>query len=248
MRTSPAILKCHPTERAQLLHNKCNKMGLTKNTDVTFFPKQLFVVEEHRLVVCLPAKTGSSNFKDILIRSSQRYRHASQQSDIEQEALHSTDTLRYFGINSLNDYKRDVAWEMLHDYTKVVVVRNPMARVYSAYREKLVRRFANETCARHRKHMAPWIAHVTRPNTSDARPGHCPRTDITFTEFMEAFTKYPHLIKTDVHWSSVEEDCLLCILHYDQVLRLETGASDLRHFVRNIVNQSESVIFVLNIL
>ena len=187
------IRRCQPSERAQLLQETCQTMGIATNTNVKFYPKQILVVDEHKLVVCLPAKAGSSNFKDVLIKNSKRYKQMRKHITITQEELHTTETLRYFGIKSLNDYKRDDRVNILNQYSKVLVVRNPMVRVYSSYREKLVRRFENETCERHRKHMAPWIAHIVRPNSTDAQPGTCPRNDITFEEFMVTFEKYPTL-------------------------------------------------------
>ena len=235
------VIKCSPTERARFLWNKCkaHRDTIEDVKNITFFPKQILVSDEHKLLVCLPAKTGSSNFKNVLIKASSTYKRGKYTAEIGQDQLHWTDVLRHFGVRNLNDYSRKDIENILQTYTKVIVVRNPMVRVYSAYREKLVRRHANETCARHRKHMAPWIARIARPKSLDTKPETCPKPDITFEEFLTTFAKYPDLIKTDVHWSSVEDDCLPCTIKFDHVLRLETGHTDLRFFVSDILNQSD---------
>ena len=112
-------------------------------------------------------------------------------------------------------------------FTKVMVVRNPLVRAFSSYREKLTS--VKGKCKPHMRSMGlKIIKHVRGQDMQCAK-------NVTFSEFMEYFAKNRI---GDRHWQHLDRICQPCRIKYDHVLRLDTGHSDVKFFVEEILGEN----------
>lgn len=184
--------------------------------------------EAHKLVVCVPAKVASTTFKSLLIKNSHQYKHETSRRNIS--SVHNSDVLLQFGIKQLNMFNESQIDEILRSFTKVVVVRHPLERVFSSFREKLTPYRPNKECSSYMQRLGSKI--VKKMRGKQVKCGD----DVTFEEFMSYLATEAY-VRKDSHWRPIDVVCRPCHIEYDHVLRLETGHSDVRFFVEEILKE-----------
>ena len=135
---------------------------------------------------------------------------------------------RYGGIKPLKSYTDGDINKRLQTYTKIIAVRNPIARVFSAYREKLAN-IKPPNCQPYQKSLGGKILTQYRQHLTpeEEKCGY----DATFKEFMMYFANNTKHLLRDQHWSAFSKKCHPCYIKYDKVIKLETGHSDELQFI-----------------
>ena len=188
----------------------------------------MYVDTEHKVVACLPAKAGCTAFKGHLLANSKHYKNIE-----ENPTVVDVRGLSKFGIHRLSEYNKTAALDILKTYTKVMVVRHPLVRLYSAYRAK----FTGGAPGQCRNFQRRFGSKIVQEQRHKKDP--CPK-DITFKEFARYFADKSRQIKRDPHWREMEITCQPCHVQYDHVLRLETGTTDAMLFVSDILNKNKA--------
>ena len=185
----------------------------------------MYVDFKHKVLACFPPKSGCTTFKTLLLHFSDAYK--SMKPKPRGYSVHNNTFLAKYGITNFQDINASTKEKILDTFSKVIVVRNPLVRVFSSYREKLTS--VRGQCTPYMTRLAPKI--IKHIRGQDVQCGN----NVTFSEFMEYFAKRP--IK-DPHWEDLEEICQPCRIKYDHVLRLETGHSDVKFFVEEILGEN----------
>ena len=141
-------------------------------------------------------------------------------------AVHSLDFLGRFGIHSFRTLNKTEQADVLENYTKLLVVRNPLVRAFSSYRQKL----GGGGCAPYMRSLGKKIIKSQRGQVVECGMG------VTFHEFINYFSTHVHILG-DRHWQRLDGVCQPCRIKYDHMLRLDTGFSDVRYFVEDILNE-----------
>ena len=129
--------RCDQMDRISLLHHTCQSQ--TGNIYKLSMKKQnlvfhnIFVDEKHKILACLPPKSGCTTWKTILANNT--YETALNSNiEIHLNLGSKFDILR---LSSYNSTRRDYLLNSM-EYFKFMVARHPFERVYSAYMSKLV--------------------------------------------------------------------------------------------------------------
>ena len=160
---------CSSSQRAHLLQRRCNQLygnNTSLRRDVTF-PGNILVAKEHNLVICLPAKAGSTHFRTRLLQASSKYRKLAHPPHID---VHQPTSMRIFGVRRLSVFRFDDALRILDNFTKVMVVRHPLVRVLSSYNDKLAT-IKPPNCHPYQQTLGNQIRRYLHRDVTDA-PGH----------------------------------------------------------------------------
>ena len=193
------------TQRKKILHRVCQNI----NKSQTVHLEKLVVYDKHNLILCKLAKAGSQYWRKLIENQGHKTKGKSlvEYSSAEQE------------------YR-------LKNYFKVMVVREPFGRLWSAYNDKFVN--MNYKFIRTYQH----VQHVFR--TTNITVGLAEKNCQKHVEF-EDFIKYiswEHLKSRKTpnpHWRTYFKACSPCHVQYDFIGKLETFPSDLKTF-RHITN------------
>ena len=147
---------------------------------------------------------------------------ASTRPGFDERKRHSHKYMRAIGFSYLQDHPKWKQKELLRNYTKVVVVRNPFDRLRSCYYNKFV----------YYKHIGirEYVKAIKRYRID---PGDKNRT-MHFDEFIQ----YILHARGDVHWETVDQSCSPCHVNYDVIMKAETLAQDLEAFCTSTLERS----------
>ena len=213
---------CTNEERLELLRSKCDPAQNSVNQLTSdqkgkmFF--NIFVDPIHKLMACLPPKSGCTTWKNILANNS---RDEPLPKDFNMMKLHYG-SLNEYNIKPLTAYNDTMKAHIIEHYTKFLVSRHPLERFRSAYIDKLESgsdRFMQ-------KQIGEPILNRFRPDLSSVKRADGRGVTI------DLFTKYlkeTHLY--NAHWHPVHELCQPCIINYDYVLKTETLDHDNEHII-----------------
>ena len=176
----------------------------------------------HIFLFCI-LQVACTNWKRVLLVLSDKtnYTDALQ---IPAHLAHSKDMEKV--IRTLDTYTPDEIQYRLENYFKFVIVRNPLERLYSAYRNKFTmsyntyfpKRFGKQIIKRHRKN----------PSKKSLKLGH----DVTFEEFisyiLDPNTEQPF----NEHWRPMYKLCFPCLHKYDVIGKYETMSEDVQYILQ----------------
>jgi hypothetical protein len=140
----------------------------------------------------------------------------------ETKALHSPNYLKsHYNLTSLRKYSKKDILQILDDYFVLMVVRHPLDRIISAYRDKLA---GNNSIYEHR--LGRSVLKAVRPQASDTvkQRGH----GVTFQEFIQ------YMIQTEYdngHFTYYQSLCHPCLIQYDYIAKLETQYTDASYII-----------------
>ena len=252
--------KCSAQTRRQFVRDQCTTLHQRHSGDDYFyqgdvttvsparrkrFTPGLFVDDKHKLLFCDLAKVGCTTFKYILISHSDAYTkdlHANGRASIKLKNIHSENYLQQFGIKRLHSYDDKQIIYRLKNYRKVMAVRDPLLRMYSSYREKLTSHGENVPCHSYFKNLGHDILEKIRGNLT-AADKICAKS-VTFREFGQYLGAGlgEGLLKADAHWNEYYKRCFPCAIDYDYYIRMETGDSDQRHFIKEYLQSNDSTV------
>ncbi|KAM4662506.1 carbohydrate sulfotransferase 9-like [Discoglossus pictus] len=175
---------------------------------------QLFVEHTHKFIYCEVPKAGCSNWKRVILLLNKTI--GGRADDLKHKYVHTTSLLR-----RLSDYSPEEQIQLLNNYTKVMVTRDPLMRLVSAYRDKF---FHNESY--YRETIEGAIKALTRKNRNSTEK-------VTFEEFARYIIKENPKYR-DTHWRPMFQLCDPCNIQYDIVGKFETMNQDAASILQTI--------------
>lgn len=178
-----------------------------------FSPFKVFIAREKRIVVMLNPKVGTTTFRHIIGRA---YLEALGREDVSQGRYRVWNKARHFPLAPLRDYWH--AFSHPQDYDFFCFVRNPYARLKSAWIDKLA--FGHET------DYPPSIrGKVIREIRRFARehdlPGHQNDSAVPFATFVAFIAAQPTGTRNH-HWDEQFSVLLMDAIGYNQIFKMET--------------------------
>ncbi|XP_028400652.1 carbohydrate sulfotransferase 14-like [Dendronephthya gigantea] len=159
----------------------------------------IIVNEKHKVLYCFIPKVGCSNMKRIFLVMQGLY------------------------PSKFTEEQRE---HMLKNFYKFLLVRDPMERLASAYRNK----WQNDRNVELHANLGKRIIEKYRyNNTRKAEHGH----DVSFTEFSRYLFDTPPW-ELNEHWITYEDICRPCNVKYDFIGSMDTIARDVPHLMRKI--------------
>ena len=163
-----------------------------------------FYSDKHKFHVCLPTKTGSTNWLKML--HSLNFNRTSS-NDIYQMP-HWSKQLKEFvrgrtGSNS---------------YFTMLTVRHPFARLYSAWKDKF-------------RNGHPWFAYIKNRfgdylDLFEQKNMTNEPYEVSFEAFLELAAIAQYDLERDRHWQTIQSYCSGCAIEYDFILKQETAMAE----------------------
>ena len=183
----------------------------------------LLVNEEHKVIYCYIPKVGCSNIKRILLVMQGTY------ESIDTAIPHTSNDseLRLTNEKFSNEQRQ----YMLKHFYKFMIVRDPLERLVSAYRNKLQKKY-NEFFVT----LGKKLVEKYRYN-SKRRAG--PEDNATFTECVRYLVDNPSW-KINEHWMPYEELCRPCNVEYNFIGSIDNLNRDINYVLSRIqANESK---------
>ncbi|XP_069186250.1 carbohydrate sulfotransferase 11 isoform X2 [Procambarus clarkii] len=223
--------------RRAALHFACFHV---KNAKVKSFTKllnfrkylyNLILDDRHRAIYCYVPKVACTNWKRMMMILSGRTNETNP-LNISSSIPHEEGVLtRLSGSrmkSSLLNYK-------LRTYTKFLIVRHPMERLVSAYRNKLV--INSTSAADFKRRYGMMIMKKYRKGASTlniTKNGH----GVTFAEFVsyltDTGTRQDNFETLNEHWAPYVDLCHPCTIKYNIIGKYETLEEDSEYILRKI--------------
>ncbi|XP_048245479.1 carbohydrate sulfotransferase 10-like [Haliotis rufescens] len=197
--TSPSYIEAEFQKRKQLYQSGCLK---TPRGNVA----PLLAHLPSRLAVCLTPKVGCTFWTRIMMFLNGNYtnQHVKSPFDIDRYSAHYDNK----GVKFKYSFNEKNIIEMGSDLTKVLFVRDPYARLWSAYLDKI---------------FLPDYWNWLRKRLSI----ECPKK-ITFEQFLQFV-----LLDNDAHWDPLSHLCDPCSFQPAYIGRLETFSRDAAYILNN---------------
>ena len=208
-----------------------NALDRSYDEHIKDYVKNIYVNDKHKLLLCVPFKSGSSTFLKLLASNSDAKFQESERNDALTNLYKRSNRLK-FNISNLDMFKASDIESRLRSYTKVIVVRQPLVRVLSMYMDKIrrINRSTNEQCGdRYQRNLGRKILFEQRRKLS-LRDWQCSNS-VTFHEFLRYFAAHTKQMTANVHLTTIEKWCSPCYIDYDLILKLETAQTDLEYLV-----------------
>ncbi|KAM4664559.1 carbohydrate sulfotransferase 8-like isoform 1-T2 [Discoglossus pictus] len=195
-------------DRKNALKSICLQRNLTKAGKAieSIVAHRLFVEHNHKFIYCEVPKVGCSNWKRILFFL--QMNRSFDAAYIDHDAIHTTKILK-----RLSDFTPDQQRKMLDTYTKVMFTREPLQRIVSAYRDKLLHPGG---------YYGTGVANVIR---AKVRKNKDDKSVVSFEEFVK-FLVDQESRGMDIHWMPMHLLCDPCNINYDILGKMETLKSD----------------------
>ena len=193
--------------------------------------QHLFVSDEHRLLVCVPFKSGSSSTLTMLAHNSEHFRST---PNATLEGLYIRANQRRFGIKLLSDYSAPETRKRLEQYRKLIVVRHPLVRVLSFYADKLSKKKNGTRCNFYFQNGIGRKAILWARGKLTSHERQCSDT-LTFGEFMAYMSQHLSSVGMEHHLVPYHKWCSPCHIKYDYVMKLETGVRDQEHVIKHFL-------------
>ncbi|XP_078593184.1 carbohydrate sulfotransferase 10-like [Branchiostoma floridae x Branchiostoma japonicum] len=213
-------------ERMAVLKSYCRNNG----TRYTEFPtRRRFVVsEKYKVLYCQVFKTGSTTTLTIL-------------HNLEHDERRNTHDMRVMlddlPFKRLNTYSDEQVRLRLKTYTKLIIVRNPLERLASAWEDKFY--YAPSRFGYRKQYHS--MLETLSSNTSKTQIGHSGMLPEGSDNKSYPIVPFPAFIKAvgtnrtdwqDPHWQLISDLCAPCQIDYDFIVHTETIAQDYPLFFR----------------
>lgn len=170
----------------------------------------LFNVDEYGLLTCLPPKTGTTNW--------QRFFAALIYPDKKPEDFNVPEVFNQ--IPRVKDKSKQIIQQLdsRREYTKLMNVRHPFARLLSAWHQKFHKNFHN---------LKKYVRQFGRPEIEKyERYNEEAENVYSFGAFLTYIANNGNILNFDYHWQTMSHQCMPCELKYDILTMQETSATD----------------------
>ncbi|XP_078370233.1 carbohydrate sulfotransferase 14-like [Oculina patagonica] len=191
-------------------------------TEKQILAKHILVNDEHKFLFCSVPKVACSNWKRVMMVLDGK---ANDSNDI----LH----VNHKNFTFLADLPPLDAKRKLQEYYKFMFVREPLARLLSAYKDKF---FLNYSHNFHRRYGTK-IVTLLRENAEANSTGE----DVSLKEFLQYVTE-SRVEDMNEHWMPFYELCQPCAVSYDFIGSFENLESDAPQVLKEL-NVNELVSF-----
>ena len=190
-------------------------------TEKQILAKHIIVNDEHKFLFCSVPKVACSNWKRVLMV-------------LDGEATDSNAIRRvnHKGFTFLEDLPPLAIKRKLKEYHKFMFVREPLARLLSAYKDKFM---LNNTSFH--KSYGRKIVKKVRKNAHANSKGD----DVTLKEFLQYIAE-SHVEDMNEHWMPFYELCQPCVVSYDFIGSFENLEADANQVLKKL-NVDEQVSF-----
>ena len=217
--------RCSERVRLSLLQSQCPHVVKTLNnltkSEYKTLVRGIYVDLKHKLVACLPPKSGCTTWKIILVNNSGT---EPLPNYIENKQVNNFLWLKARGLVPLKFFNKTMQHRFLADdkFYRFMVARHPFERLYSAFVDKLVPPVDPFI----ERNTMPELQEIFNPNlTPDQRKKE---VNITFHQFL----KYLKFCESyNIHWESVYNICQPCVVNYQQLLKTETFDEDINKVI-----------------
>ncbi|XP_022084316.1 carbohydrate sulfotransferase 14-like isoform X2 [Acanthaster planci] len=205
--------------RINALRRACSdhyNMSLESVTSLATQPgrlRPLIVNDEHQFIYSIVYKVGSTNWERLLVEDLGGYKNVPNQKLYSHKAIHWMPR-----FNSTDIQQR------LSKYTIFMFVRNPLARILSAYRDKFVN---------HHNSVFSKMGRSIVENYREKSDGSPATGNVTLTEFVRYLVDSP-AHRANPHWKPIFGQNLPCQIRYDIVGKLEEAADDIPYVLRRL--------------
>lgn len=181
----------------------------------------LLADDQRKTIYCAVSKACSTSWKYMLIKQ-QNPDFKAPKTD-RAIHVHSEKTLRKHGLRYLKNYTEEEALHRIRTNFKYIIVRNPLDRILSAYRDKLQQ--ADEPY--YATNVAGYIKENFRAKNESREK------NVTFGEFVQYILSQDPL-EMDRHWMSINLLCQPCFVGYDVIIKQETMETDGPHLLERL--------------
>ena len=160
-----------------------------------------------------------------------------QNKPIEQVQHGTGQNISFFHIlpRVLNRIKDAYDFVNDNERVKVLNVRHPVERLFSAWGQKFSKSHYSVNAYRRRFIKSGMIRPAENSNSSIAAT---PDTHIcSFPDFIQYWLTFPEK-NYNKHWHSILHDCLPCTIKYDYITKLETVEEDSKRVVGRLYPES----------
>ena len=223
----PPLALCSREERLVAVEAGCRRNGgirwdQAREEPLRSFPN-LLVDDKHGIMYCGFAKAASTSWLTYLVKASGLWKPG------QPITAHSQQIERY-GLRRLRTYTDEEATHRLRTYWKFMVVRHPLDRLVSAWRDKLV--MLNSPV---RKTTGKKIITKYRGTYRDGD-----------TAYFDEFLKYVADGAQDYHWVRYSS-CKPCLVRYDYISRTETVHLDSEYIMTMLESAEEFPVIHSNV-
>ena len=219
------------TERRQRIKKACQKYTSLNMTD-TFF-SDVLVDDVHRVIYTPIPKAACSSWKWLLLALLAGYNIS--QPEILGPSIHLGKVQEKHGLRKLARYKLNERRVRLENYTKLLAVRHPLARVLSAYYDKLkyhLHQSGGYKCA----YCKEVGADIVLSHGGTIHNGL--EINVTLNDFLGRLTEPDKIGYANPHWTEISDIALPCLVDYDYIVKTETILEDTRHILRHIFHSN----------
>ncbi|XP_038060180.1 carbohydrate sulfotransferase 14-like isoform X2 [Patiria miniata] len=175
--------------------------------------RPLIVNDEHQFIYSIVYKVGSTNWERLLVEDLGGFKNVPNQKLYSHKALHWMPR-----FNSTEIHQR------LSKYTTFMFVRNPLARILSAYRDKFVNHHNSVFTEMGRSIIQKYRARSEGSLATD---------NVTLTEFIRYLIDSP-AHRTNPHWKPIFHQNLPCEIRYDIIGKLEEASDDIPYVLKRL--------------
>ncbi|XP_008550441.1 carbohydrate sulfotransferase 11 [Microplitis demolitor] len=226
---SNALARSALVERQEKLQYNCEDIIAAKKiNERVLIPndfRNILVNDELELLYCYVPKVACTNWKRVLMIATGKW-SGNNPLEIPGNLTHAAGTFKRLSNFTMLEIERK-----LSNYDTLIVVRHPLERLLSAYRNKFEakdeigskyfqNRFGRKIIKNYRRN----------PTKESLTKGD----DVTFSEFVDFITNKNINGTSNEHWKPIYELCLPCDVNYNLISKYETLAEDAMEILERI--------------